>query len=112
MINPKVAFMTFTGDLNKDVVTYDLLKHGISNMEIIGSRFRPAENTIEIWFDRAISRSDVVIAATEGTRVAPPGMPVNNVLPLTLSLVQKNHDFVLLKSIESGQGSIQIYVRK
>ena len=36
---PKVAFMTFTGDLNHDVVTYDLLKHGISNMKIIGSRF-------------------------------------------------------------------------
>ncbi|GEM_PF-4626213 len=109
---PKVAFMTFTGDLNHDVVTYDLLKHGISNMKFMGNHFRPKEDKAEVWFGRAMSDSDVVIAATEGTRVAPPGMPANNVLPLTLSLVQKNHDFVLLKSIESGQGSVQIYVRK
>lgn len=81
-------------------------------MEVIGSRFRPAENTIEVSFDRAISRSDVVIAATEKAIIAQSGMPVNAFLPLTLSLVQKNHDFVLLKSIESGQGSVQIYVRK
>ena len=109
---PKVAFMTFTGDLNIDVVTYDLHKHGISNMEITYWFFRPLEEKAEDVFGLAISKADVVIAATEGTRVAQPWMPSNKILPLTLSLVQKNHDFVLLKSIESGQGSVQIYVRK
>jgi hypothetical protein len=109
---PKVTFMTFTGFLNRDVVTYDLLRRGVLNMRIDAWFWRPSEEKPEEVFGRAISGSDVVIAATEGTRVAQAGLPSNTILPLTLSLVQQNSDFVLLKSIPSGQGSIHIYVRK
>ncbi len=109
---PKVTFMTFTGFLNRDVVTYDLQRRSIANMRVDAWFWRPSEEKPEEVFGRAISGSDVVIAATEGTRVAQAGLPSNTILPLTLSLVQQNPDFVLLKSIPSGQGSIHIYVRK
>jgi hypothetical protein len=104
--------MTFTGFLNRDIVTYNLLRRGISNMRIDAWFWRPSEEKPEDVFGRAINGSDVVIAATEGTRVAQAGLPSNNILPLTLSLVQKNSKFVLHRSIPSGQGSIHIYVRK
>lgn len=108
----KVAFIMFTGALNCDVITYDLLQHGTKNIRIDDWFWRPTEENPYDVFGRAISGSDIVIAATEGALVARSNMPVSFILPLTLSLVQNNLNFVLYRSIPSGQGTVNLYVRK
>jgi hypothetical protein len=109
---PKTVFVTFTGFLNLDVLNYNLLKYGVTHMRAAGWFFRPAEEDPVEVFGRQIDRSDIVIAATEGTLVAQSGMPSNQILPLTLSLVQQHPQFTLLTTFPSGKGSIQLYTRK
>ncbi len=106
------VFVTFTGFLNRDILSYSLLKRGVNSLRINGWFFRPAEEDPQEAFGKALEEADIVIAAEQGAAVAESGMPSNQVLSLTLSMARESSDFVLLKSIPSGKGSIYIFVRK
>lgn len=108
----KTVFMTFTGFLNRDVLSYNLLKRGYNSLKINYGFFRPSEEDPREFFGRGIKDADIVIAASEGTSVLDSAMPSNRILPLTLSIVQDDPELELWKRIPSGDGSFYIYVRK
>jgi len=109
---PNEVYIMFSGFLNVDVITYDLLQWGIQDTRFDDLFWTPYEEDPLVIASRALERSDVVIAATRWARVAQSRLPSTTILPSTLSLVEKNPAFVLFRSIPSGQGLIHIYARK
>ena len=106
------VFVTFTGFLNRDVLSYDLLKRGVNTLQINAWFLRPDEEDPTEVFGRNIEQADIVIAASEDAAVAGSGMPSNRFLSLTLSMARQSSKFGLHKSIPSGRGSVSIFVRK
>ncbi len=111
--NPEITsvFVTFTGFLNRDVLSFNLKKQGITSMHVSSWFFRPAEEDPREVFGRAIENADIVIAASEGTEVARSGMPSNKLLTFTHSLVAQHPEYRLMKTIASGKGFVYIYQR-
>lgn len=111
--NPALTtvFLTFTGFVNRDVLSYELKKQGITWVQVNGWFFRPQEEDPREVFGRAIESADIVIAASAGTEVARSSMPANQILSFTLALVAQHPEYRLLKSIPSGTGSVFVYQR-
>lgn len=105
------VLVLFVGPLSAETLTYELFKHGVSNVRVGTYFFRPAEDDPVEVCKRRINEAHFVVAASEGARIAQLKMPVNQILPLTLSLVQNDPAFTHLQSIPSGQGSVEVFVR-